>query len=412
MSDQANDTSPKEPDEIQYRLYLKRDRERSVINRHPWLFSGSIERTEKTEVAKPGDLGEIFSASGMPLGTAIVNPGSQLTARVLRFDDGPINGDWFERLFKRSAQLRRETISDATNAYRVINAEGDGLPGLIIDRYDDYLVVQCVALGMARLESLWLPALMSVFTPKGIIERSERARRDVNLTRKDSLLAGEEPPSQVEIRENGLKFKVDMTAGQKTGFYLDQRENRETVGRLCAGKRVLNAFSFTGGFGIYAGAAGASEVIMADTSKPALLLARKNWELNELPNEALTIHRGSVQDYLREEGPPFDVIILDPPPFARERKHAEQATRAYKDVNLWAFKRLAPGGYLATFSCSQHIGLTLFQQVIFGAAIDAGYTSQWIQRLGAGADHPVSIDHPQGEYLTGLLLRSLRDGTE
>jgi 23S rRNA (cytosine1962-C5)-methyltransferase len=412
MSDQTHETGPVGPSEIQYRLYLKRGRERSIINRHPWIFSGAIERTEKTDEAKPGDLGEVYSSSNMPLGTAVVNPGSQLTARVLRFDDGPIDVAWFERLFKRAESLRRENIGDDTSAYRIINAEGDGLPGLIIDRYNDYLVVQCVALGLAHLESLWLPALVSVFSPKGVIERSERARRDVNLNRKDGLLWGEEPPEQLDITENGLRFKVDLAAGQKTGFYLDQRDNRARIGKLCAGKRVLNAFSFTGGFGIYAGAGKATEVVMADTSKPSLKLMQENWELNELPAESLTIHRGSIQDYLRAEEGLFDVIILDPPPFARERKHAEQASRAYKDVNLWAMKRLAPGGYLATFSCSQHIGITLFQQIIFGAAIDAGYTSQWIARLGAGIDHPVSIDHPQGEYLTGLLLRSMRDGTE
>ncbi len=393
--------------EIQYRAFLKRGRERSIIRRHPWIFSGAIDKLESTETAKPGDLAQILTSSEKLLGTAIFNPGSQLTGRVLRLDDGPIDQAFFEMVMQRAARLRAETISPDTNAYRLINAEGDGLPGLIVDRYADYLVVQVVALGMSRLESLWLKALVKTFSPKGIIDRSERSRHDSNMTRTDGCLWGEDAPPRIEISENGHTFLVDMVAGQKTGYYLDQRENRQRVGQIASGKRVLNAFSYTGGFGIYAGFGGASEVVMVETSSTALGIAGDTWKANDLNPDRLTIVRESVQDYLRRETEKFDIIILDPPPFARERKYAEQASRAYKDVNLWAMKRLNPGGYLATFSCSQHIGVTLFQQIIFGASLDAEVPCQWLTRLCPGSDHPVHLDHPQGEYLKGLLLRNM-----
>ena len=390
-----------------YRVHLKAGRERSVLRRHPWIFSGSIQKLEQVEEAQPGDLGEIFSAHGDPLGIAFVNPNSQLTLRVLRFDEGEIDDAYFRARFDQAAALRERLIGAETTALRLVNAEGDGLPGLTIDRYDRHLVVQCAALGMARLESLWLPALQEVFAPEGILDRSTRARGDVNLGAKDRLLAGTEPPAQVEILENGLRFPVDLTAGQKTGFYLDQRENRARLRSLADGARVLNAFSYSGAFGVAAGAGGAAHVVSVDTSAPGLALARTAWELNALPEDRLTTVRVPVQEFLRDTEETYDLIILDPPAFAKERAHVERATRAYKDVNLWAMKRLAPGGYLATFSCSQHVSPDLFQKVIFGASLDAGRRLQWLAKLGAGSDHPVHLDHPQGEYLKGLLLRAL-----
>lgn len=392
--------------ELSYRVHLKWGRERSVLRRHPWIFSGSIEKLEQSEDAAAGDLGEVLDAHGEHLGCALVNPGSQLTVRMLRFDDGEIDTDFFRSRMSAARALRERCVGADTTALRLINAEGDGLPGLTVDRYDRFLVVQCAALGMAHLEPLWLGALQEVFSPEGILDRSSRARGDVNLGPKDRLLAGTAPPEQVEITENGLRFPVDLAAGQKTGFYLDQRENRARVRALASGARVLNAYSYTGGFSVAAGAGGASAVTSVDTSAPALALAETAWNWNALPGEQHKILRANVPDFLREDTETYDLIILDPPAFAKERAHQERATRAYKDVNLWAMKRLAPGGYLMTFSCSQHVGPDLFQKVIFGASIDAARPLQWIAKLGAGADHPVHLDHPQGEYLKGLLLRA------
>lgn len=389
-----------------YRLRLKGGRDRSVLRRHPWIFSGAIDTVEEADGACCGDLGEVLSASGQWLGIAVVNPSSQLIARMLRFDRGPVDRDWFIARLRAAADLRRRVVPEGTTAFRLVNAEGDGLPGLVVDRYQDYLVVQCMALGMSRLEALWLPALAQVFEPRGILDRSERSRHDSNLARKDRLLQGEAPPERVEVVECGMRFAVDLIGGQKTGFYLDQRENRRLVGSMASGARVLNGFAYTGGFGVAAGANGAREVVNVETSSAALELAKTNWQLNGFPEERLRLVHGQVQEILRNEEQPFNLIILDPPAYAKDRRHVERASRAYKDVNMWAMKRLAPGGYLTTFSCSQHVSVDLFQKIIFSASLDAGRPMQWLARLGAGPDHPVHLDHPQGEYLKGLLLRS------
>ena len=393
--------------EIDYVVHLRPGRERSVLRRHPWVFAGAIERLEERDTARPGGLGAVHGADGRQLGVSIVNPGAQLALRMLRWDAGPIDADWFAGALRRAGALRERVVPQDTNAYRLLNAEGDGLPGLIIDRYADTLVVQCTALGMSRLDALWLAALKAAFPGHTILDRSQRARSDANLVRKDGTLHGEAPAGPVEVREGGLRFRVDLAAGQKTGFYLDQRENRGRIAALCRGGRMLNAFAYTGSFAVWAGAHGAREVTCVDTSAAALALAQENWNLNGLPGEGLRVVRGRAGDYLRAVEERFDVIVLDPPAFAKQHTHVARAARAYKDINLWAMKRLAPGGYLATFSCSQHVGADLFQKIVFGASLDAQVSLQWLQRFGAGPDHPVHLDHPQGEYLKGYLLRSL-----
>jgi 23S rRNA (cytosine1962-C5)-methyltransferase len=209
------------------------------------------------------------------------------------------------------------------------------------------------------------------------------------------------------VEERGHRFLVDLAGGQKTGFYLDQRENRRAIGELAAGRRLLNAFAYTGAFGIYAGAGGAREVVDVETSEAALDLARETWALNGLPPEGRRAVREPAQRFLRREATSFDLIVVDPPPFARERRNVPRAARAYKDLNLWALRRLEPGGYLATFSCSQAVTPDLFQKIVFAASVDAGVRLQWIARLGAAPDHPVHLDHPEGEYLKGFLLRSV-----
>jgi len=392
---------------VNYRVTLKAGRERSLLRRHPWVYSGAVELLEGHSEARPGDLGQVVSAGGELLGIASVNPAAALVARVLRFDGGPVDRDWMIASLRRAAALREQFVPERTNAYRLVNAEGDGLPGLIVDRYADWLVVQCLTAGMARLEPLWLAALAELMRPRGIAEKSARARRDINLTREDGLLWGEPPTEPLEVEEAGQRFLVNVTVGQKTGFYLDQRESRRLVGGLARGKRVLDAFAYTGGFSVWAGAGGAREVVAVETSGAARVMARENWRLNGLPEDSLELVAGAAQRFLRNDSRRHDIIILDPPAYARDRGHRDRAARAYKDINLWAMRRLAAGGYLVTFSCSQHIGVELFQKIIFGAALDAGVPLQWLARLGAGGDHPVHLDHPQGEYLTGLLLRSL-----
>lgn len=393
--------------EITYRLWLHPGRERSIEHRHPWVYSGAVERVEIRAAGAREALGEIVDARGRLLATATVNPEAALIARILKFGPGPIDGAHFAAAFARAGELRRAVVPPRTNAYRLVNSEGDGLPGLVVDRYGDFLVVQCLTLGMSYLEPLWLSALVAATAPRGVIERSERAARDPNLLRVDGLRHGEAPPARLEVEERGHRFLVDLAGGQKTGFYLDQRENRQVIGGLSAGRRVLNAFAYTGAFGVYAGAGGASEVVQVDTSEAALDLARETWALNDLPPERMRLVREPAQRFLRQAREPYDLIVLDPPPFARERRSLPRAARAYKDLNLWALQRLAPGGHLATFSCSQAVSPDLFQKIIFGAALDARVRLQWMARLGAGPDHPVHLDHPEGEYLKGLWLRSV-----
>jgi 23S rRNA (cytosine1962-C5)-methyltransferase len=329
-----------------------------------------------------------------------------LVARVLRFSPGPIDRDWFADRFARALALRREAVPAGTGAWRLVHAEGDGLPGLIIDRYGEVLVVQCLTAGMARLQRLWLPALAAALPVRAIIAKAERARRSTGPELPDGLLWGEPPGGETIVAEGGLRFAVPLAGGQKTGLYLDQRENRALVAQLAAGREVLDAFCYTGGFGLYAAAAGARRVTAVDTSAAALALLERNWQLNGLPPERLRIVREPVQRFLRGTEERFDLTIVDPPSFAKSLGEVAGAARAYKDLNLWALRRLAPGGYLATFSCSQHVEPDLFQKILFGASQDAGRAVQWLRRLGAGPDHPVQLQHPQGEYLKGMLLRA------
>jgi 23S rRNA (cytosine1962-C5)-methyltransferase len=377
-----------------------------VRRRHPWVYSGAVERLEGLAQARPGGLGEIVSAAGEWLATGIIDPEAALVARILRFEPGAIDAAWFADRLAAALALRAAVIPPQTDAYRVIHAEGDGVPGLIVDRYADYLVVQVLATGIARLEALWLPALAAGLRPRGIVVRAGGPGTGGPPGSPGRIAWGAAPPEELLVSEHGLRFRVDLVAGQKTGFYLDQRENRRRLAPLARGRRMLNAFAYTNAFGVYAGRAGARQVVAVETSERALALARENWALNALAGERLELVREPVQRYLRREGESFGLIVLDPPAFAKERAQRERAARAYKDLNLWALRRLAPGGWLATFSCSQQIDAALFQKILFGAALDARRPVQWVARWGAGADHPVSLDHPQGEYLTGYLLHA------
>ncbi len=405
-------TTRNAPGEVRFRLRLKPGREKSILWRHPWVFTGAVEEIEALEGAEPGDVGDVVDSGGRFLARGTVQPDSQILCRLLSWDDRPIDRAFFVEKIRRAAEGRAALLDPArTNAWRLINSEGDELSGLVADRYGDILVVQTLTAGMLRLRSLWLDALEEAVSPRAIVERGELARREAVEGPPERVLRGTLPEPPLEIRENGLRFLVDLEAGQKTGFYLDQRDNRAAVGHHARGRDVLNLFGYTGAFSVYAGAGGARSVTQVETSSSARELARANWNLNGLPAEALELSADDVFRFVRQDHRGWDLIVLDPPPYAKDRGSVERALRAYKDLNLWALCRARAGAFVWTFSCSQHIDTDLFQKMVFGAARDVGAAVQWLGRIGAGPDHPVHLDHPQGEYLKGLWLRVLRPGT-
>jgi 23S rRNA (cytosine1962-C5)-methyltransferase len=409
-------------------LILKQGRDKPVHNHHPWVFSGAIERVKGQPA--PGDLVTIANHKGEPLATAYFNAKSQIQARILSWNpDEPIDADfWRGRLRKaiegrammgliRNYELEIRSEEEAT-AYRLVNAEADGLPGLIVDRYNDFLVIQCQTLGINRCREMLTELLAETLSPAGILERS-----DVDTRGKEGLPPviatryGEAPPPELIIRENGFSFLVDVHHGHKTGFYLDQRDNRAAIGpgegslaRLLDGRDVLNVFAYTGAFGIYAAAAGARQITHVDSSVPALETAERNAQLNGLErpdDEYIAGDAFEVLRYFRQEGRQFDAIILDPPKFAHSQGQIDRAARGYKDLNWLALRLLRPDGVLATFSCSGLVSADLFQKIVFGAAVDAGRDVQIVRHLGQATDHPILLSFPESAYLKGLLCRAL-----
>jgi len=384
------------------RCVLKKGKEKPLLGRHPWVFSGAIDQIEDT--FEPGDYVRVFSSDERFLGIGYGNPQSQITIRMLAFEDIPIDAAFFEQKIQDAVRLRREIFSDEsrTNAYRLIHAEGDFLPGLIVDRYGEFLVVQCLTLGMEMRKSMIVGGLRKIFPAQSIFERSDSDLRErEGLSRHTGVLAGEKPSERIEITENGLHFYVDVFRGQKTGFFLDQRENRSLAASLARGRSVLNCFSYTGAFSVYAARAGAREVISVESSEAALRMAKTNADLNHIQNASWV--KGDVFDYLREGSRSFDFVILDPPAFCKTHHQIQQAARGYKDINLSAMKRLSKQGLLLTSSCSSHISPDLFQKIIFGAAKDAGRQVRILAKTGHAMDHPVNICHPEGEYLKSIL---------
>jgi 23S rRNA (cytosine1962-C5)-methyltransferase len=391
-------------------LTLKPGREKSVNNRHPWLFSGAIQRSDRD--AADGDIVDVYSDAGQWLARGYLNRRSQIQVRLLSWDGGQAidEGFWRRRLQRAMAGRAALAADEQTGAYRLVHAESDGLPGLVVDRYGDWLVVQCLTLGIERVKPLLARLLAELCRPAGIVERS-----DVDVREKEGLrpvvgmLAGQAPDGPVEIVEHGHRFLVDLLAGQKTGFYLDQRENRRRVASYCRDARVLNAFSYSGGFAVYALGAGARHVVNLDSSLEALELGERNLALNGFdPDAQAEGVAGDVFQVLRgwrAAGERFDVIILDPPKFAHSQQQVDRASRAYKDINLLAMQLLQSGGVLATFSCSGLVSADLFQKIVFGASVDAGRDAQVIERLSQGPDHPVLLNFPEGEYLKGLVCR-------
>lgn len=389
---------------------LQQGKDRPVRNRHPWIFSGAIARLDGE--AAPGDVVEVVDARGEWLARGYYNPKSQIVVRLLTWDRAEAIDEvfWDKRLARAEAGRADLKASSQTTAYRLVYAESDGMPGLIVDRYADWLVVQFLTFGVDVRREVLVRLLAERFSPRGILDRSDVAvRRQEGLPLRRELAWGEAPPAEIEILENGLRFPVDLVAGQKTGFYLDQRDNRRFVRALSGGRRVLNAFSYTGAFGVYALAGGAVHVTNLDSSVDALKRAERVLTLNgfDPDGQALGIAGDvfAVLRALRDEGKQYDLVILDPPKFAKSQADLTAATRGYKDINLLALKLLAPGGWLVTFSCSGRVSPDLFQKIVFGASVDAGREVQILAKLGHAADHPILLSFPEGEYLKGLLCR-------
>jgi 23S rRNA (cytosine1962-C5)-methyltransferase len=393
------------------RLILKPGRERSLLRRHPWIFSGAIAEVRGT--LRSGDTADVRAADGRFLAWAAYSPASQIRARVWSFEETEIPGpDLFERRIEAAFALRRAVIpAETTNALRLVHGESDGLPGLVADRYADTLVVQLLSAGCER----WREALIAILRERSgcarIHERSDTEGRELEgFPASAGLIAGTAADGALEIVEHGIRYEVDVAAGQKTGFYLDQRDNRARVGLLAEGREVLNGFCYTGGFTLSALAGGARSVLSIDSSAPALELAKRNLALNGAKaNRAEWLEAdvfGALRR-LRTEDRQFDFVVLDPPKFAPTPKDAERAARGYKDINLNALKLLRRGGLLATFSCSGGVSPELFQKILAGAAADAGASLLLRERYRAAADHPVRIEFPEGEYLKGLLLERL-----
>ena len=388
------------------RCVLQKGKERPVKNRHPWIFSGAIEQIE--EGFEAGDLVRVFSEHDEFLGIGYLNPASQIVVRMLAFEDVAIDETFFDEKISRAIELRKQFMPRGTNAYRLIHSEGDFLSGLTVDVYGDFLVAEFNTAGI----DVWKPVIVTIlqkhFPSSSIFERSDSdLRKWEGLKRSVGVLAGSEPPEAIEIQENGLLFGVDIKGGQKTGFFLDQRESRAVVRDLSAGKRVLNCFAYTGGFSVYAAKGGAKEVVSVESSEPAVAMGRKNFERNGLSAGQSVWAQTDVFDYLRTAKKDFDLIILDPPAFCKSKNQVQDAARGYKDINLQALRQLPKGGLLFTFSCSSYITPDLFQKIIFGAASDAKRDVRILKKTSHAFDHPINIYHPEREYLKGLLCEVL-----
>lgn len=391
------------------KLILKPKADKVMARRHPWVFSGAIDQVEGQP--ESGETVEIFSSKGHWHARGAYSPHSQIRARIWTWDEDEIIDDAFigSRLQNAIDRRRRLDEDPTTTAYREVFAESDGLPGLIVDRYASYIVIQVLSAGAERWRTSIVHTLAEMMKPAGILERSDVDVRELEgLPETVGILAGDVPEEPVEIQEHGLRYQVDLQHGHKTGFYLDQRDNRRLAARLLTGPKVLNCFAYTGGFTLAALRAGAEEVVSIETSEAAVALARDNVARNGFDHKRC---RWVTEDVfvelrnMRDRAEEYDAIVLDPPRFASSSRQVQRAARGYKDINLLAFKLLKPGGTLLTFSCSGSIDESLFQKIVADAALDAGVQASIEGRMSQGADHPVLLSFPESRYLKGLICR-------
>lgn len=391
------------------KVILKPKREHSLLRRHPWVFSGAVEKTEGEH--QPGATVDVFSRNGQFLGRGAWSPVSQIRVRIWSFDEKEtIDDSFFKKKITQAIKLRNDLqIPAGTNALRLVAAEADDLPGVIIDRYDNFLVCQFLSSGAEFWKNTIVEQLKSLTGIPNIYERSDvDVRRKEGLKPVQGVLNGERPPDLIEISENGLRFYIDIKKGHKTGFYLDQRDNRQLVRAFSSERDVLNCFSYSGGFGVTALNAGAAHVTNVEDNENLVGLTSQNFELNNLDENRYSNIKADVFKQLREylqTKKTFDLIVLDPPKFAGSQSQLKGASRGYKDINLLAFKLLRPGGILFTFSCSGLMKPELFQKIVADAAIDSGRNIQILRWLTQSSDHPVKLHIPESYYLKGLILQ-------
>ncbi len=391
-------------------IYLVKGRDKSLRRKHPWVFSRGIQRVEGEPSL--GETVDVYTNDGQWLAKAAYSPHSQIRARVWSFDKEQIDTAFFVKRIQQAQLLRDDLIErDGLTGYRLIAAESDGLPGITIDKFDNYLVCQLLSAGAEYQMKNLVEALRQCFPECHIYERSDVAvRKKEGLEERVGVLFGEEPPKSVVIEENGIKINVDIVNGHKTGFYLDQRDSRFQSMKYVKDKEVLNCFSYTGGFGLYALKGGAKRVINADVSQPALDTAKFNAELNDfdISKKRAVFLNADVFKLLREyrdQGTKFDVVIMDPPKFAESKAQLTGACRGYKDINMLAMQILKPGGTLLTYSCSGLMDQNLFQKIIADAALDANRDVKFVERFEQAADHPTDTAYPEGFYLKGFACK-------
>ncbi|WP_345953875.1 class I SAM-dependent rRNA methyltransferase [Mucilaginibacter sp. PAMB04168] len=392
-----------------FEVILKKGKEKAVLQRHPWVFSGAIERVK----GKPanGDVVKLIDAQGRFMAYGFYNDQSRVALRLLEWDENtPIDENWFRRKVAIAVESRNYVLqSGKTDTCRLIFSEADYLPGLIVDKYADYLSLQILTSGIQNNLSVIIDELQRLLQPKGIYDKSDAtSRAHEGLATTNEVLAGSPPPELVEVKENDITYVINIAEGQKSGFYCDQRDNRHILASHAAGKKVLDCFSYTGGFTLNSLKQGAAFVTSVDSSALAIETLRKNIELNGLDAARHAAVQSDVNKQLRrfkEDGEMFDVIVLDPPKYAPSRSALDRASRAYKDLNRIAMLLLNKGGLLATFSCSGAMDIDTFKQVLAWAALDAGKQVQFINQFCQPEDHPVRASFPEGEYLKGLLCR-------
>ena len=392
-------------------VILKKGKEKAALQRHPWIFSGALDKVKGSPAN--GEVVRVLAADKEFLAYGYFNEKSRVAVRMLEWDEAKtINRDWYQQKIRTAIASRAHVLRNGdTNTCRLVFSEADFLPGLIVDRYADFLSLQILSAGIEQAKAEIIDILREELQPKGIFDKSDAtARGHEDLEVANGLLWGEHPPEFLEVKENGILYHINIAGGQKSGFYCDQRDNRQILAAYTPGKTVLDCFSYSGGFSLNSLKAGAAHVTSVDSSALALETLQQNIDLNGFDKSQSTVVQSDVNKQLRalkEEGKKFDVIVLDPPKYSPSRSALDRAARAYKDLNRLGMGLLESGGLLATFSCSGAVDIETFKQIIAWAALDAGKEIQIVKQFSQPEDHPVRISFPEGEYLKGLLLRVL-----